>query len=171
MNEPVPQPDERPTPGPIRDSGRAPCYSRGVSFSKITDILKALRDRYPALSNRMEEAEALSRWEKAVGPAIAKHAQAIQVKDGVLWVEVDHPVWKSELHHRKRQILERLNQKADGAAAAGAAAAGAQPGGSTAAKAGAGGRSGKISPKTGTPRAEQPPIVDLLLLEPRRPLR
>jgi predicted nucleic acid-binding Zn ribbon protein len=82
-----------------------------VGFSKLTEILQSIKNRYPALSNRLVEAEALSRWEKAVGPAIAKHSRAIQVKDGVLWVEVDHPVWKSELHHRKRQILGLLNQK------------------------------------------------------------
>ncbi len=102
-----------------------------MSFSKFTDILKALRQRYPALSNRLEEAEALSRWDAAVGPAISKHSRAIQVKDGVLWVEVDHPVWKSELHHRKRQILEKLNQKI----------------------------------KESAPK--DPPIHDLLLLDPR----
>jgi hypothetical protein len=28
----------------------------------------------------------------------------------VLWIEVDHPVWKTELHYRKRQILDLLNR-------------------------------------------------------------
>lgn len=66
--------------------------------------------RYPALSKKLVESQALSRWEKAVGPIIAKHTRALRVEDSVLWVEVDHPIWKSELHHRKRQILELLNQ-------------------------------------------------------------
>jgi len=59
----------------------------------------------------MDEAQALSRWELAVGPIIAKHTRAIRVLDAVLWVEVDHPIWKSELHHRKRQILDILNKQ------------------------------------------------------------
>jgi predicted nucleic acid-binding Zn ribbon protein len=83
-----------------------------VSFNRLGDILGKLRQRYPALSKRMKEAEALTRWEQAVGPAIAKHSRAVRVQDGVLWVEVDHPIWKSELHHRKRQILEILNRGA-----------------------------------------------------------
>ena len=62
----------------------------------------------------MDEAQALSRWELAVGPHIAKHTRAIRVLDGVLWVEVDHPIWKSELHHRKRQILDILNRGVEG---------------------------------------------------------
>jgi hypothetical protein len=34
------------------------------------------------------------------------------VEQGVLHVEVAHPIWRSELHHRRRQILEILNQGA-----------------------------------------------------------
>ena len=80
-----------------------------MGFDRLVDILKQARLRYPVLTQRIEEAEALARWEKAVGPAIAKRSRAIRVQDGVLWVEVDHPIWKSELHHRKRQILDILN--------------------------------------------------------------
>ncbi len=82
-----------------------------MAFDSFTQILRRLGARYPALTQRMEEARALTRWEKAVGPAIAKHTRAIRVQDSVLWVEVDHPIWKSELHHRKRQILAILNQQ------------------------------------------------------------
>lgn len=84
-------------------------------FDGLVDILKRVQSRHPALRKRIEEAEALGRWETAVGSQIAKHSRAIRVQDGVLWVEVDHPAWKSELHHRKRQILDLLNhgRKAD----------------------------------------------------------
>jgi predicted nucleic acid-binding Zn ribbon protein len=85
-----------------------------MSFDRLGDILKILARKYPALSKRMGEAKALSRWDSAVGPIIAKHARAVRVEDKVLWVEVDHPIWKSELHHRKRQILDLLNRQ-DGA--------------------------------------------------------
>jgi predicted nucleic acid-binding Zn ribbon protein len=85
-----------------------------MAFGKLNDILRVLSQKYPALSKRLGEAQALGRWEKAVGPVIGKHARAIRVEKGVLWVEVDHPAWKSELHHRKRQILDILN-RADGA--------------------------------------------------------
>ena len=80
-----------------------------MSFFKLADILKKLKSGNPALSQRIEEADALSRWEGAVGPQIAKHARAIRVQDSILWIEVDHPIWKAELHYRKRQILDRLN--------------------------------------------------------------
>lgn len=83
-----------------------------MGFNPLTDILRQIRAAYPSLAKRMKEAEAVSRWEAAVGAMIAKHARAIKVQDAVLWVEVDHPIWKSELHHRKRQILDILNGSA-----------------------------------------------------------
>ncbi|MCM2279402.1 MAG: DUF721 domain-containing protein [Oligoflexia bacterium] len=82
-----------------------------MGFNGLNEILKQVRERFPALSKRISEAGALSRWERAVGPIIAKHSRAIRVQDSVLWVEVDHPIWQSELHHRKRQILAILNEK------------------------------------------------------------
>ena len=111
------------------------------------EILRKLQSKNPLLKQRIDEAGALSRWEKAVGAQIAKHTRAIQVKDSVLWVEVDHPIWKSELHHRKRQILAALNRPA------------LQDSGAT-------------PPAHSTQAAQQPSqppeiIKDLLLLDPR----
>lgn len=84
-----------------------------MSFNSLAHILKELRNRYPALGQRWEEAQQLAQWDKAVGPGIAKHARALRVEDGILWVEVDHPLWKAEIHHRRGQILERLKALAD----------------------------------------------------------
>jgi predicted nucleic acid-binding Zn ribbon protein len=81
-----------------------------MPFESILEILAKARLRHPQFGKRLEEAEALGRWPLAVGPQIAKHTRALRVEKGVLWIEVDHPIWKSELHHRKRQVLELLNQ-------------------------------------------------------------
>ena len=88
-----------------------------LGMDRISEILKRAREKFPQLSKRISEASALVCWEEAVGPGIAKHTRAICVKDGVLWVVVDHPIWKSELHYRKRQILELLNKMSDGKSA------------------------------------------------------
>lgn len=86
----------------------------------LFQILRKLQTRYPGFSKRLVEAEALGRWELAVGSAIAKHSRAVRVVDGILWVEVDHPIWMSELHHRKHQILTKLNDQKDSAVKASA---------------------------------------------------
>lgn len=82
-----------------------------MSLQSILEIIKKAQERHPAFKQCIAEADALNRWDLAVGELIAKHAQAVRVKRGVLWVEVDHPIWKAELHYRKQQILDILNGK------------------------------------------------------------
>jgi len=82
-----------------------------MSFNSLFDILKIAREKHPKFSMRLAEAEALGRWEIAVGELIAKHARAVRVHNSILWVEVEHPIWRAELHYRKQQILDILNGK------------------------------------------------------------
>jgi len=82
-----------------------------MSLQSIFEIIKKAQERHPAFKQCIAEADALNRWKLAVGEVIAKHAQAVRVKRGILWVEVDHPIWKAELHYRKQQILDILNGK------------------------------------------------------------
>ncbi len=79
-------------------------------FLSLMQVIEKAREKHPGYSKRMDEALAMSRWEASVGKVIAKHARAATIKNGILWVEVDHPVWRAELHHRKNQILKRLNE-------------------------------------------------------------
>ena len=80
-----------------------------MGFERLIHILGKIQQKYPAFNKRLKEAEAVGRWDATVGAIIAKHARAFRVQDGVLWVEVDHSIWRSELHHRKHQILDALN--------------------------------------------------------------
>ena len=83
-----------------------------MSFFKISDILNKARSKHSAFGQRMDEAKALGRWEEAVGALISKHSRAVSVRNQILWVEVDHSIWRSELHYRKNQILQILNRDA-----------------------------------------------------------
>lgn len=86
-----------------------------MGLESLLEIIRKVQERNPGFKARLAEAEALGRWEGAVGDLIARHARAIRVQNGVLWVEVQNPIWKSELHYRKQQILAILNGKAAGA--------------------------------------------------------
>jgi predicted nucleic acid-binding Zn ribbon protein len=51
--------------------------------------------------------EALFReWEKVAGPGLAAHSRLVDVRDGILQVEVDHPGWLQMAHLRKAALLE-----------------------------------------------------------------
>ena len=84
-------------------------YIKFMNLDSLLDIIKKARQRHPGFSQRLAEAEALGRWEIAVGDLIAKHSRAVRVQDAILWVEVEHPIWRTELHYRKQQILDILN--------------------------------------------------------------
>jgi predicted nucleic acid-binding Zn ribbon protein len=86
-----------------------------MRFNSLFEILKKAQEKHPQFSMRLAEAEALGRWQIAVGDIIAKHARAVRVHNSILWVEVEHPIWRSELHYRKQQILDILNGKSPSA--------------------------------------------------------
>ena len=82
-----------------------------MSLDAFQKILNRIKARYPELSTRLKESEAVSLWESVVGPQIAKHTRVLRVENFVFHVEVDHPAWKAEVHARKTQILQLLNEK------------------------------------------------------------
>ena len=84
-----------------------------MQFFSLAEIIKKAREKHPSFSHRLDEAEALGRWKIAVGEVIAKHARAVRVYQSILWVEVEHPIWRAELHYRKKQILDILNGVSD----------------------------------------------------------
>jgi hypothetical protein len=49
------------------------------------------------------------RWREIVGPQIASHARPYRIRNRVLLVRVDHPVWMQELQYLKEEIKEKLN--------------------------------------------------------------
>jgi predicted nucleic acid-binding Zn ribbon protein len=80
-----------------------------MAFFSVKQILDKLRKSYPDLNLRIHEGEAVQNWEQAVGPQIASHARALKVKEKILFVEVDHPIWKAELQAQKQMLIKRLN--------------------------------------------------------------
>jgi hypothetical protein len=82
-----------------------------MAMARFADILNQIRSRHPQFSKKLDEADAVSRWGQCVGTAISNHTRPIRVEAQVLWVEVDHPAWKSELLLRKQQILDKLNTR------------------------------------------------------------
>jgi hypothetical protein len=49
------------------------------------------------------------RWKEIVGPHIALHARPYRIRNGVLLIQVDQPVWMQELHFLKEELKTKLN--------------------------------------------------------------
>ena len=80
------------------------------SFERLDQVMQKLLGKSP-LRRGLEEQEILSSWPEIVGPEIAKHSQALALRDGVLWVRTEGSVWAQELSLLKPRIRERLEKK------------------------------------------------------------
>ena len=77
--------------------------------AKAGAVLDALT-RNMGVRERLEPYRAWKVWAEVVGPQTAQHAQPFRLRNGVLEVRVDHPVWMQQLQLLKPRILERLNR-------------------------------------------------------------
>ena len=73
-------------------------------------LLQALK-KY-GLDAGIRSARVLLDWEKTAGEKIARHARAVDLKNGVLTVEVDSPAWIQQLSLIKKEVIKKVN--ADG---------------------------------------------------------
>jgi predicted nucleic acid-binding Zn ribbon protein len=76
-------------------------------------ILDLLRKR--GFEDKIREYRAWELWDETVGPQISARTKPVRIRDGILEVRVDHPVWMQQLQLLKPKILTRLNERLDGA--------------------------------------------------------
>jgi predicted nucleic acid-binding Zn ribbon protein len=53
-------------------------------------------------------------WDRIAGPELGSRSRVVEVEDGVIVVEVDHPGWLQMLQLRKRALLEASRKAAPG---------------------------------------------------------
>jgi predicted nucleic acid-binding Zn ribbon protein len=51
-------------------------------------------------------------WEESISQEIAKQTEAVKVKNRILYVNAKSPVWAQELNFLKKEIMDRINEKA-----------------------------------------------------------
>jgi len=62
------------------------------------------------MEQKFREYRAWEVWEKVVGPQIASHARPLRLREGVLEVRVDQPIWMQQLRLMAPEILQKLNR-------------------------------------------------------------
>ena len=80
-----------------------------ITMDLLKGVLQKILRSNPNLGAGLHEAQILEHWANSVGPQIAKHAKAVQIKGSVLMVAVDHAIWKQELLANKNLALKKLN--------------------------------------------------------------
>jgi predicted nucleic acid-binding Zn ribbon protein len=83
---------------------------RKGSLSSLKDILSALLSD-AKLPFNPQDATIWKIWDEVVGPAIARNAQPLWIKDRRLRVKVSDPIWLQELSYLEVTVREKLNAR------------------------------------------------------------
>ncbi|HKL48019.1 MAG TPA: DUF721 domain-containing protein [Desulfuromonadales bacterium] len=90
---------------------KRPPMSGAESVSRLLETIL----KQQGMEGKLKEFRTWIVWEKAVGPQIAKNARPLRIRDGVLELRVAHPVWMQQLQLMKPQLLQKLNERLEGA--------------------------------------------------------
>ena len=50
-------------------------------------------------------------WKKSVGKNVNKYTKSVNLKDNILYIEVDNPILKQEILYSKQKIIDMLNEE------------------------------------------------------------
>lgn len=78
-------------------------------MAKPTILKDIISDTSLASNLHLKGIPVWQRWREIVGPQIAVHARPYRIRNGVLLVQVDHPVWMQELQFLKEELRTKLN--------------------------------------------------------------
>jgi predicted nucleic acid-binding Zn ribbon protein len=74
----------------------------------LGDVLSAVL-RSAGLETAYKTHSVLLQWKEIAGEGIAKHAEAKEIKDGVLFLKVENAVWRSQLFALRGDLLQKIN--------------------------------------------------------------
>jgi len=60
--------------------------------------------------NDIESIKIFSLWKGIVGEKMAEHSRPARITNGILYVEVDDPLWLTQLRYMKIDIQEKIEQ-------------------------------------------------------------
>ena len=59
----------------------------------------------------VERYRAMLLWDQVVGPSLARHCKAVEIKGETLYVSAESPAWRSEISFQKNDILHAINKE------------------------------------------------------------
>jgi len=79
----------------------------------IGDALRSFL-RGASLERRVSQWEVILGWPRIVGPEVAAHSEAFDLRNETLWVEVPSSNWRQHIQFLKVRILEALAREFPG---------------------------------------------------------
>ncbi|MFA6239799.1 MAG: DUF721 domain-containing protein [Candidatus Hydrogenedentales bacterium] len=79
-----------------------------LAVGEILQSLKTTSD----LGKRLQQAEIWARWPELAGPQLAAHGFPKTIRDNMLYIEADSPVWMNRFAYEKWGLIKRINRLA-----------------------------------------------------------
>jgi len=85
-----------------------------VRRSKTISLAEAIKDyvREMNLEDKLTEVNLISSWEEIVGKAISSRTTRVNIRDHILYVNLNSSVARNELMMLKEALREKLNERA-----------------------------------------------------------
>ncbi|HEY3275270.1 MAG TPA: DUF721 domain-containing protein [Syntrophorhabdaceae bacterium] len=82
--------------------------SKNAGFSTVRGVIEKVLKKY-RLNGDLDAYRVFSLWEELVGNRIARHARPVRIDGRALLVEVDDPLWLTQLKYMKHDILGKID--------------------------------------------------------------
>jgi predicted nucleic acid-binding Zn ribbon protein len=81
-----------------------------MAFVALSSALDRTLKQY-RLSGDLEAYKVFTLWEELVGQKMAGHAKPSRITNSILYVEVDDPVWLTQIRYMKSGILTKIESQ------------------------------------------------------------
>ena len=81
-----------------------------MPFVSLKQVLESVLKERKFTSN-IDAYKVFSFWDEIAGPVVANHSRPVRLNGDILYVEVDDPIWLSQLRYMKRDILQKIDKR------------------------------------------------------------
>ena len=81
-----------------------------MSFTSLKQVLESVLKEHK-LTSDIDAYKIFSVWGEIAGPTMANHCRPARLHDDTLYVEVDDPIWLSQLRYMQRDILRKIDKR------------------------------------------------------------
>lgn len=78
-----------------------------MPFTPISEVLEKVIKKYKPDTD-LEAYRVFSMWNDIVGPKIGEHTKPLKIKEKILYVIVDDPLWLAQIKYIKQDVLKKL---------------------------------------------------------------
>jgi predicted nucleic acid-binding Zn ribbon protein len=81
-----------------------------MPFTLLKRVLESVLKEHKLTSN-IDAYRIFNLWGGIAGPTVATHSRPVRLNGDILYVEVDDPIWLSQLRYMKQEILQEIDKQ------------------------------------------------------------